>query len=136
VASFADSVKANSDKILQHINKKCYSIVWQLFTSIVYKTPVLKGELINSWYPKVGKDFSSEKTTIYNKSGAGSLARIKAVTSGAEFLGKDGVITMANNLDYSYRAEVLGWPQPLWSGEKGPYRMVALSIQQVAAQNK
>jgi hypothetical protein len=136
MGSFADSVKVNCQRVLEHVNKKCYSITWQLFTSVVYKTPILKGELINSWYPKVGPDFSSEKTTVYNKSGAGSLSRINAIMNGNVFLGKDGVITMANNEDYSVRAEYLGWPSPQWSGRVGPYRMVALSIQKVAADNK
>lgn len=133
---FADSVRANSQKILTHVNKKCYSITWQLFTSVVYLTPVLKGELINSWYPKIGAGFSSEKSSSYSKSGSGSLSRINSIMGGNVFHGKDGVITMANNENYAYRAEMLGWPAPEWSGKVGPYRMVALSLRKVAAENR
>jgi hypothetical protein len=134
--SFADSVKANCQKVLEHINKKCYSITWQLFTSIVHATPVMKGELINSWYPRTGKEFSSEKTSVHDRRGSGSLSRINSIMNGNAFLGKDGIITMVNNESYAYRAEMLGWPSPEWSGKVGPYRMVALSVQKVAAQNK
>lgn len=137
---FGKSVRDNCQKILEHVNKKCYSIAWQTFTSIVYLTPVLKGELINSWYPKIGKDFSNDKTSVYDKRGSGSLSRINSIvnsSTGKAFLRTDGTITMANNESYAIRAEKLGWPQSEgWSGKVGPYRMVALSLQKIAAENK
>jgi hypothetical protein len=134
MGSFADSVRANCEKIKQEVNKKCYSITWQLFTTIVYNTPVLKGELINSWYPQVGTGFSSQKTAVYNKRGSDSLSRINSTMGGTAFFGKDGSITMANNENYAYRAEMLGWTD--LGGRTGPYRMVALSLAKVAADYK
>lgn len=136
MAGFAASVNLNSQKLLEKIDKKCYSIAWQLFTSIVHLSPVDKGVLINNWFPKVGKEFSSETTTEKSLNGSGSLSRINALAKSKTFFGKDGVLTLANNISYAYRAEMLGWPQPEWSGKVGPYRMVARSLQAIAARNR
>lgn len=43
--------------------------------------------------------------------------------NGREFTGKDGRITLTNNLDYAVQAESEGWKRT------APYRMVALSLQ-------
>lgn len=132
---FADSIKVNSDKILESINKKCYSIFWQLSTSIVYRTPVLKGQLINNWYPSMG-NFSSESSTSLSLSGSDSLSRINSLANNKEFYNKDGMMTLTNNLSYSVLAEYIGWLPPQWSGRVKPYRMVALSLIDVAARNR
>lgn len=137
--SFAKSVQANSRKVLWRVNNKCYEIAKALFVSIINFTPspdnpgpFAMGHLADQWYPDEG-DFSEELSGSTSPNGAGSLARVQAMKGGA-FNGRDGKVTLTNNVDYAYRAEVLGWPASEgWSGKIGPYRMVARSIQIIKA---
>lgn len=140
--SFSASVNANIYKALQSVNDKCYEIARELFLKIVALTPspsfpgpTAQGVLANNWYPVNGPSFSSEETDSKSATGAGSQARIMALR-GFNFFRKDGVVTLSNNIHYAYRAEVLGWPKPSWSGTIGPYRMVAKSLQYIAARYK
>jgi len=146
LSNFAQSVIQNSQKILQEVNDRCYYIARELFISVVLQTPspdhpgpTAQGLLSNNWFPVNGSGFSSETTDTKHRSGGGSLTRIKTVLIGKQFLRKDGVVTLSNNLHYAYRAEVLGWPAPpsgQWSGRIGPYRMVAKSLQKIGAKYK
>lgn len=146
MASFSESINKNINKILTHIDEKCYSITWQLFTSIVQLSPspsnpgeFAKGLLSNQWYPLAGSSFSTEVGTNTSPNGSASLARITALKGSRQFYGKDGVMTMANNTSWAYRAEYLGWPQSEYAGwihNVPAYRMVAKSLQAVAAQNR
>lgn len=140
--SFAASIRGNSRKLLLKINSQVYKIAKELFTRIVELTPSpsnpgydAEGRLANQWYPEVGASFSSRVGTSTSPNGAESLTRISALgMSGAEFYEKDGKLTLTNNVEYAYRAEVLGWPEADgWSGKVGPYRMVAKAIQEIAA---
>jgi hypothetical protein len=91
--------------------------------------------LANQWYPDEN-DFSEELDNRLSPTGADSLARIRAM-KGYVFNQRDGKLTLTNNLSYAYRVEALGWPvADGWSGQIGPYRMVALSIQLIAARYK
>lgn len=135
MAGFGDSVLQNSQAILQKVDKRCYTIAWQVFTDIIRGTPIDKGILINNWFPSTS-GFSSETTSTLSTSGSDSLSRVNRLANSHTFLGKDGLLTLTNNIPYAYRAEVLGWPQPEWSGRVGPYRMVALALQAAAARNR
>lgn len=134
---FAASIKFNGSAILQKVNEEVNRIAWELFTSVVKLTPspsfpgkYAKGVLANQWYPSTG-NASAAKGTDRSPTGSASLARINAVVkSSNEFLGKDGKLTMANNLDYAVQAERLGWART-----KG-YHMVGKSLIAVAAKNK
>jgi hypothetical protein len=125
------------------VNQQCYAIAWQLFTSVVRLTPSPKnpgpfasGLLVNQWYPSVDRP-SQQKGDATSPDGAASIERINAFTqNGRAFLGKDGKVYLTNNVEHAYRAEMLGWPEPEWSGKIGPYRMVARSLQAVSAKNK
>lgn len=133
--SFAVDLKAKCDKMLAEVDRQCQHIAFMLFTSIVIETPVLTGKLCNNWFPGVGTDFSSEITNLADTSGGGSKARIYSILGQGTFLGKDGALTLANNLDYAYRAEVLGWPkEDGWSGRVGPYAMVDKAMKSTAVQ--
>lgn len=134
---FGDSVSAQCERVLKEVNAKCYSIAWQLFTTTVYRTPSpanpgkwAKGLLANQWYPKEGLNFSSEVNSSTSPVGSASLSRITALSATKVFYGKDGAMTMANNVPYVMQAEYLGW------AKTGPYRMVALSLMEVAARNR
>ncbi len=121
--SFAEHLRANCDRRLKEIDSKLQRIAFNLFMDIVVATPIEKGELINNWFPHNGVDFSSEITTLLDKSGGGSKARIYSNMGQGTFLGKDGVMTLANNLDYAYKIEYEGW-----SRHKAPEGMVRISV--------
>ncbi len=145
MGSFAASLLANSNKLLREVNEKCYAIARELFTSIVelspsplHPGPYADGYLVNQWYPTDGPGFSEELGPSNDTSinGMGSLTRIGQLR-GNQFRSGDGAVTLTSNVHYAYRAEVLGWPaEEGWSGRIGPYRMVALSLQKIAAKYK
>lgn len=142
LGGFTESIRLNSAAILQQVNKEVYRIAWELFTSVVILTPspsqpgrFAKGVLANQWYPSTGSGVSTSGTSASN-TGSESLARINAIVKGKEFLGKDGRLTLSNNVPYAYNAEVEGWNPPTWSGKVKAYRMVARSLMAVAARNK
>lgn len=149
-SAFLSSLARNINRVKSETNDAVYKITLELFRRIVERSPspdhpgpFAKGLLANQWYPQEG-GFSSEKGTDTSSNGIASLNRIAAITrdGGSEFLGKNGLITLSNNVDHAYRAEYAGWPAPEWSGKTGgdgrggPYRMVALSLQEVAARYK
>lgn len=123
--SFAADLKAKCDKMLVEVDRRCQHIAYTLFTRIVLETPVLTGTLSNNWFPGTGTDFSTEITTVADTSGSGSKARILSTLGKGTFLGKDGSMTLANNLDYAYRIEYEGWSKKLTAY---PIGMVRLSI--------
>jgi len=141
---FTASINRNIKKLEQSINDKVYKISITLFHEIVRRTPspTNKGEtatglLANQWYPMAGGGFSESLGSDTSPNGAGSRARISALAGGKEFFGKDGRLTLSNNVHYAYRAEMLGWPKSDgWSGTVGAYRMVALSLQEIAARHR
>lgn len=142
--TFSAAIDRNILRVKQEVNDKVYKISIELFLLVVAKTPspsnpgeYAKGLLANQWYPKTGAGLSAKEGTDISDTGAASKARIVALRGGKAFFGKNGRLSLANNLDYAYRAEVLGWPEADgWSGQVGPYRMVALSLQAIAARYK
>lgn len=142
---FASSLRLNSRRLMARVNSKCYAIARELFTKVVDLTPspshpgpYAEGYLVNQWYPAEGRNFSSELGPEYDTGGDGyaSRARIDKL-DGYAFNGRDGAVTLANNVEYAYRAEALGWPvSDGWSGKIGPYRMVAKAIQIIGAKYK
>jgi hypothetical protein len=142
-SSFLASLDRNILRVKQEVNDKIVKISIELFLSIVAKSPspsnpgeYAKGLLANQWYPKFD-GFSDEKGSDTSSNGAGSKSRITSLRGTREFFGKDAQLSLTNNLDYAYRAEMLGWPEADgWSGRVGRYRMVALSLQEIAARYK
>jgi hypothetical protein len=141
---FGASVLANGQKLLEKTNDKCLAIAKELFVSIVNLSPSpihpgswADGLLVNQWYPAVGS-FSNQVGTSTSPYGAESIARIYNLTDNSTaFKGKDGMVTLSNNVSYAYRAEALGWPADEgWTGKVGPYLMVAKSLQAVSARNR
>lgn len=142
-SSFSASLDRNILRVKQEVNDKIVKISIELFLSIVAKSPspsnpgeYAKGLLANQWYPMAGA-FSEEVSTDDSSNGGASKVRIVGLRGSKEFFGKNGSLTLTNNLPYAYRAEMLGWPKSDgWSGKIGPYRMVALSLQAIAARYK
>jgi hypothetical protein len=146
MTGFAKSVATNIAKLKARVNAQCYQLARELFTSIVVLSPspgnpgpFADGLFANQWYPSDGPEFSSEVGTSEAQAGDESLLRIATILdpdNGKQFFEKDGAVTMTNNLPYSSLVETWGWPFPQWTGRSGPYRMVALSIQAIAAKYK
>ena len=141
---FSESLKIACDSAKEDINKQIIKITKDLFTSIVILTPSPTSEqvapyavglLANQWYPQEGGGYSSSLSSATNDSGMASLTRISELSSSKEFLGKDGEITMSNNVPYSYRAEYLGWTKPQWSGRSVAHAMIGRSITKIVAEN-
>src|SRR6202008_2708699 len=139
---FADDIFKFRDKALLAASSKLNNIVEELFTSIVVLSPspsnpgkFAKGLLANQYYTSVGaNNFSTEVSLSVNDYGIESLSRIKAMVADNPFLGKDNVVTLTNNTEEAYHAEILGWPAGSgangwkWSGNSLPYKMVSKSV--------
>lgn len=140
---FTAHLRANIKKTLWRVNQNAYKIARELFESVVKATPspshpgpYAQGWLANQWYPEESGYFSEELDGSTSDTGSDSLTRIRAM-KGYIFNQRDGSLTLTNNVSYAYRAEALGWPEKDgWSGQIGPYRMVALSLQKIASQYK
>lgn len=139
--SLSDDIKAFRDKALLAASKNTNNIVEELFTQAVIRSPsptnpgrFAKGLLVNQWYSSIGSTYSLSVTSATNAYGIDSLSRIKATIAENPFLGKDNEVTLANNTQEAYHAEVLGWPAGggangwVWSGRQGPYAMVRGAI--------
>lgn len=133
MGAFSDSIAANSAKILETVNSQCYDIAYSLFNDVINQTPspefpspdgapYAKGELVNQWYPVDGPSFSTEVSGALSDDGTDSRERLNDLY-GSTFLGKDGAVTMTNNVPYSGLAEIYGW------NHTPPYRMVAIALQ-------
>lgn len=135
---FANSIRAFNSKVDIELDESVNGIAKELFTEVVNHSPTkpsanyAKGEFINNWMAAVNKiDGSTRSSTDY--AGMASRNSIALVTNSATFFRKDGTVTLTNNLDYAFRVEYAGWPQPQWSGTVGPYAPVANAFILVAA---
>lgn len=114
MGAFADSVKNNAARVKKEINTQVYAQAFDLFVSLVITSPTqplarfAKGHLINNWFPAVG-GFDSMTNDSTDLGGSASLTRINSLMGGAEFLGRDGLITISNSVSYAYQAEHVGW---------------------------
>ena len=140
MGAFSISIKASIDNILKDVNDKLVIVTEDLFVGIIQDTPVATvpyqgefhpGLLKNNWFTEVNST-SSETTSVADPSGSGSISNVQSVLQANPFLKGDVKVTMTNNQDYAYRAEMLGWEAPRWSGNVAPYRMVATNLIRVA----
>lgn len=145
--SFFSGIKAFEARALEQASASTNKIVKELLEQVVVRSPspamnptpaFAKGHLANQWYPLIGSQFSTAVALDASITGSGSLSRISSILLSKPFHGKDNTITMANNVDYAYRAEVLGWPAGtgtngwIWSKNTGPYLMVRGAMQYIA----
>jgi len=147
MGSFADSIKKNIAEVKQEVNTKINKLFVFVGEGIVFRGPssYLRGPysdglFTNQWYPQLGSGYSSSLTSQKSHEGLGSITRIREIAlESKEFLGKDGSITLTNNVWYGPRIEYLGWPKDTpgyrWKGA-GAYHMVSFTLQDVAAKNK
>lgn len=131
---FADSLKRNIQGVLAQTANACTERAITLFNFAVDYSPLqvdaeypgtyATGLFANSWYPAFD-EFDETVGTVADESASGSRARIDNLRNKGMFLGKDGFISLSNNLKYAYRVEYRGWPQEDgYSGFIGPYAPV------------
>lgn len=138
MGSFSDSVRKNVQEMLQIIDTKCYEVSYNLFMAIIQNSPSFvgvpkarfsKGEFINSWMAG-SNSFSSATTSVFSDTGVDSKAQVVELKNSNTFLGKDGYVTLSNNVSYAETVEYLGW-------NKTPaYAPVAKAFLQLAQTNK
>lgn len=128
IAQYADKTKKDLDKVAR-------SVILQISTNIIIRTPVDSGRLINNWYPS----FDTPSTQTTNRTGATGSAAIrrvrKALPRDIKFEGRTFYLT--NNLPYARTAEYGGWGTGDYATTKttrdgysiqAPYGMVRISI--------
>ena len=93
-------------------------IALELFSNIVYKSPVLTGRFRANWNCSIGSvDKSTSEAT--DKEGSGAIGRVRAEVTKYTLDGRS--IYLANSLPYAERLEN-GW------SDQAPQGMVRLSI--------
>ena len=139
MGAFADSIGKNILKINTEVNDKITFVAQDLFTGIIKDTPVGSpprdnhpGLLKNNWFTAVNT-FSTATTDIQDAGGSGSMLNVDSLKQEDYFFNKDSSLTMSNNLDYSYRAEAIGWRDI--GGNTDPYLMVATNLDRVSKEN-
>jgi hypothetical protein len=121
MGSFLDSLKSNIERVLQETNYKLTTVAIKRFSYSINRSPggatcsiepgpFVDGEFINNWFPAIN-GYDTSTTAARDLSGAGSLARLEMLKQGNAFLGKDGFVTLSNNLSYATRVEYKGWPK-------------------------
>ena len=142
--SFAESIRKNVDKILQEIDTKMYAISTKLFKEVVYKCPVLRGNLINDFHVKANGYDTTSITASYvvdgqssvgsnsDKEGKASLKQIASAIGFRTWYGKDGFLSMSNSVPYAYRIEFEGYSKK----EKAPTGFIRNSLTKVASEVK
>lgn len=95
------------NNIKQQLNDRINSCIQQTFNQVVNDNVVLKGAMIDSWYPSIGIDTVDPTVgSEINKTGYDSLVRIQYYTTLPDtFINQDNTINMANNLEYAYGIE-------------------------------
>ncbi len=114
IAQYAEKAKKDLDKVTR-------SVILQISTNIIIRTPVDSGRLINNWYPSF--DIPSTQTT--NRTGAKGSAAVSRVskTLPVNIKLEGRTFYLSNNLPYAYRIEYEGY-----SKVKAPAGMVRISV--------
>ena len=139
---FADSIQANIARVEKEIDAKCFDIFQELASTVVYRCPVLRGNLINDFWPAsnaynyttqtvVDEEGNSEKQAHSDVTGSGSISRIRDVQGLGTFLGEDGFLSFSTSVPYAYRIEYEGW-----SKVKAPSGFIRNSLTEVASKHR
>lgn len=115
MGSFLDSLKSNITRVQEEVNTKINFIGYTLFAKIVNNSPhtgdgpYVAGHFVANWFPAV--DSFDTSITGATSDGSDSLARIDSIVKNSNaFIGKDGFVSLSNNVSYGPRVEMLGWP--------------------------
>lgn len=85
---------------------------FDLFSSIIYSTPVASGQLRNNWFASIGSP-SVESVLGEAPDAAVTVERMRAVLFGKDVVGD---IWFSNNMPYGPRIEYTGWSAKAPSG--------------------
>jgi hypothetical protein len=91
------------------------------------------GDIANNWHVSVG-GLTMVMPNGPDMTGAASLSRIKGLAKELSFYKKDNTVFLTNVMNYSYRADKLGWPTEQstngwnWSGNVVAYGFVDKSL--------
>ncbi len=99
--SFSGDIKAFADKVEKNHNRRFRASALHIFKTIIIRTPVDTGRLINNWFTSIGAPVRLDSGET-SKVGADSLS--EAVTETGKLKNTD-VIYMTNNLDYASAVE-------------------------------
>ena len=140
---FVDAVRATASKMQEQVNTKINAAATELFYPIVTYTPRSLGDiepagkLANNWYvgQGIGK-YNKSYSKTPDVTAAHSVSEVNKISKLREFVGKDGEVSFTNSTPYAIRAELIGWPRPIWSGSVGPYAMVRKALIEVAPKYK
>lgn len=142
MAGFAASVQLNIARVQREIDAKCFAIFDELASKVVYNCPVLRGNLINDFWPasnaynltthtQVDAEGQSDIQSNSDITGSGSISRIRDVKGLGTFNGEDGFLSFSTSVPYAYRIEYEGW-----SSRKAPAGFVRKSLTEVAANHR
>jgi hypothetical protein len=141
-SAFLDSLSRNILRVEKEVDAKCFAIFQELASTVVYNCPVLRGNLINDFWPAVNgynytvrtvvdKEGQSQIQPHSDTTGSGSISRIRDVQGKGTFVGKDGFLSFSTSVPYAYRIEYEGW-----SERKAPTGFVRNSLTTVAAKHR
>jgi hypothetical protein len=140
MGSFLDSLKSNIERVQTEVNDKITDVAYKLFYRVVNNSPhvgdgpYVAGHFVANWFPAVNSYDTSITTVTSN--GSDSLARIDSIVKTSKaFYGKDGFVSMSNNLNYAANVEWKAWPagkDPVsgwtWTGMRRYYAPVSTSL--------
>jgi len=134
---FASHLRGQIERVQREVSYKINHVFFLAATYAVRKSPkvgegpYVSGHFINNWFPAVNT-WSVETDNSRDPDGKASLERIAAIVKANTFYKKDGFLTLSNNVDYSLRVEVWGWPKGYdpktgwnWTGKRIIYAPVA-----------
>jgi len=141
---FAAKIKAFEEKALMQADKSLNKFIEALGVENVNLTKDGKinrggysdGDIANNWYISVGVP-ATNPPNAPDLSGSASLARIQAFSVQKLFYRKDNKVFITNVMNYSYRANTIGWPTGegtngwVWSKGIGPYGFVQQAISNI-----
>jgi hypothetical protein len=144
MGSFTESLQKNIERVKQEVDAKIIEQAQELFKLIVFYSPAqpsaqyAKGQFKNSWYA-VPDGFNETSISLnYDSSGADSLLRIDVLKDSNAFYGKDGFVSLTNNLPYSRNIEYAGWMKQedaRWH-DTPPYAPVRTAITLIATKQQ
>lgn len=139
---FADSIKAFEQKALEAANTSVCKAFESLGVNLVDLTGngniniggYSNGDIANNWHVSIGGIPEMVVPNAPDLSGYSSLSRIKSLAAAKPFYKQDNKVFLTNVMNYSYRADKLGWPTEdstngwVWTGKIKAYGFTSIAI--------
>lgn len=138
---FAAKIKAFEEKALLAANTSVCKAFESLGVDLVNLTSngninyggFSNGDIANNWHVSVG-GLTMVVPNGPDLTGSSSLSRIKSLAQESQFYKKDNTVYLTNVMNYSYRANFLGWPSGPgtngwnWTGEVKAYGFLGKAL--------